>query len=107
MKIEKPIYAVRILTTNGNFINEYALYDTLRTSLRAACSIFMAKTDNHSSSDLPDVAQELAVSERIAISQYLTGIKIQNFANNAAVNDNITLEKEINDFLKQFNKLTK
>lgn len=106
MKIDKPIYAVRVLTGEELTISELPLGATLRKALRTACTTFLIKT-NIDDTELLDATQELAINERIAISQYLTGLKIQNFANNAAINDTITLEKEVNDFLKQYNKLTK
>ena len=108
MKIDKPIYAVRFIIPDIQTIySDTTLFDNLKNTLRASCTNFLIDTDDTNEDLLDHVLQAFAVNQRIAISQYLTGLKIQNFANNAAINDTITLEKEVNDFLKQYNKLTK
>ena len=106
MKIDEPIYVVRVMIPNvQKTYSDTTLFDNLRNTLRATCIKFLNATDNITENMLDDV-QVLAIDQRIAISQYLTGLKIQKFANNAAINDNITLEKEVNDFLKQYKKIT-
>lgn len=102
MKIDKPFYQVRIMHNepNGDF---KTLSSNLEIDLNTACSSFL----NSKHIDLLDRTKMLAIKERIALSQYMTGLKIQNFAINAANNDNIKLNEEINLFLKQYDKITK
>jgi len=102
MKINKPNFVVRVLRNE-----EITLADQLREDLRDACHEFLGKTDCQDDTYLIEASEKLAIDQRIALNQYITGLKIQNFANNAAINDTITLNEEINDFIKKFNKVTK
>ena len=95
MKIDKAEF--RVLSDG------IPLEDKLRIDLNSACFMFTKSNTK----DVIQDAKVLSVDMRVAIGQYLTGLKVQNFANSAAVNDNITLEIEVNDFLKSYNKLTK
>jgi hypothetical protein len=102
MKISVAFYQTRINPNPLN--NEYdTLGDNLEIELTKACKRFIE--DIHS--NLLERARQLSIDQRIALSHYMTGLKIQNFAINASRNDNETLESEVNDFLKQYDKLTK
>jgi hypothetical protein len=98
MKINSPSFAIRVMTPN-----DISIDDQLENKLCAACHTFL---DEETPSTLLDCVEELAVAQRIAISQYLTGLKIQKFANKIAEEDNIKLTIEINEFLKTYNKAT-
>lgn len=99
MKVNKPAFAIRVMIPK-----DISLGDYLENELSDACSNFLTK---NGSNDLIERAKQLAINQRIAFNHYMTGIKIQNFANSAAINDTITLQEEINDFEKKFNKATK
>ena len=95
MKIDKPTFT--ILTDN------MSLDDKLRVDLNTACFKFTKSKKE----DTIIASKQLAIDMRIAMNQYLTGAKIQQFANNAAEHDTIGLTKELNDFINEFNKLSK
>lgn len=102
MKIPVCFYQTRIMPNalDGDY---NTLDDNLDIELTKACTNFI----NNQGIDLLERARELSINQRIALSHYMTGLKIQNFAINASRNDNVKLESEVNDFLKQYDKLTK
>lgn len=97
MKIDNPIFTVNV----GS--DEKSLESKLKLTLKTACKEFLINADV----DTIQASQSLAIAHRIALSQYITGLKIQKFANSASINDTITLENEINLFIKEFNKVAK
>lgn len=102
MKIPIVFYQTRIMQ-NDMAADYNTLGNNLDIELTQACTNFI----NNQGIDLLERARELSINQRIALSHYMTGLKIQNFAINAANNDNIKLTEEVNDFLKQYDKLTK
>ena len=95
MKINMPMF--KVLSDNME------LDDKLRVDLNTACFMFTKSKTKDVATD----AKQLAIDIRIALNTYMTGLKIQKFANNAKENDRTTIELEINDFIKQFDKITK
>jgi hypothetical protein len=106
MKIDNPIFTVNV--SDAVDITQRPLSNQLKVTLREACKKCIESTVVGSTEqDIINASQALAIAHRIALSQYITGLKIQKFANSASINDTITLENEINLFIKEFNKATK
>lgn len=102
MKIPVVFYQTRIML--NTIVGDYnTLGNNLDIELTQACENFI----NNQGIDLLERARLLSINERIALSHYMTGIKIQNFAINASRNDNEKLNDEINSFLKSYDKITK
>jgi hypothetical protein len=103
MKIDKPIFGVRVIRGN-----DISLNDALRIDLTHACESFLSKMkDDDYNNNLLEASEELAIDHRIAIRQYMTGLKVQEYANKIITTDTVVLEDEVNTFLKEFNKVTK
>lgn len=104
MKTNRVAFQTRVMTDapNGEFVT---LGTYLEDELCNACRAFLQNKGN--TDNLLERARQLSIDQRVALGHYMTGLKIQNFANNAEHNDSIKLDEEVNSFLKQYDKITK
>lgn len=79
----------------------------LKLDLRQACDNFLERTVTPSTDMLLLATRNLAIAQRVALSHYQTAVKIQKFVDNTIKHDTITLEDDIREFIKSFNKTTK
>jgi len=93
MKIKSPFYAVRIMQNepDGDYL---PLNVMLKDELDDACEQFTRGTLN----EVLEGAKQLAIAQRIALNNYMTGLQIQEFANDIADQNN--KKKKLMHFLK-------